>query len=189
MAIANRKRQYVVPEVHAGGEMIFITANARFSSSDPDRNQKIIRNWNGTVTNADTVLHLGNFAVDRPLYYLHQLNGLIVSVVGDSDDDFPGPKFKNLFLYADGTFTQRQLPGRDDVLCILQAGEGSLSDSEFPEIFAVDYGDWRYKGYGERIIGCDFSYLLSKPVLNANIDLWDYRPISLQNITERYFCS
>lgn len=168
--------------------MIYTTANARFSDADPERNQRIIRNWNGIVTNADIVLHLGNFAVDRPLYYLQRLNGQIMSVVGDRNYDFPGTKFKNLFFYADGTFTQQKLPGREDVLCILQAGEESLSDSKLPEIFGVDYGSWRFKSYGERINGGDFSYLLSKPVINANIDVWD-KPISMQMITERYLCS
>jgi len=169
--------------------MYYVTANAKFSDADPDRNQKIIHNWNGIITNADTVLHLGNFAIDRPLYYLLQLNGLIVSVVGDSDDGFPGTKFKHLFLYSDGTISQRELSGREDVLCVLQAGEETLSDLDYPEIIGVTEGDWKLKSYGERIIGGDFSYLLNKPVINANIDLWDYRPISLQMITERYLCS
>jgi len=167
--------------------MHYVTANAKLTPTDPEYTRRVIHNWNEVVTNLDTVFHLGTFALERSAFYLQQLNGSTVAVVGNNETEFYGPKFRDLFLYADGTFHPRKLTGRGEVVCILRSGEKNLTDSEYPEIFAVDEGEWRARGSGERIVGADFAYLLNKPVVNVNIDLWDYKPVSIQMIVERYF--
>lgn len=168
--------------------MQFITANAKFSSTDPERTQTLIHNWNSVVGMTDVVFHLGVFALENSTYYLAQLNGMVVAVVGEEQIEFDGPKFKNLFTYADGTISQHLQIDRGDPI-ILTGSAKLLTDSEYPEFLADDYGDWKVKSYGERIVGSDYSRLLVKPVINAVIDLWEYKPISMQMITERYLCS
>lgn len=168
--------------------MIYVTANTGFSDADHIRAQKIIRSWNAIVTQNDIVINIGTFATDRPLYYMQQLNGMIVSVVGDNDADVPGIKFKQLYLYADYSFSH--IKDKDkEVLWVLSSDPAQMDKTGYPLILGVDIWTWRQRSPGQWAVTETDSHLIGQQIINANIDLWDHKPISMQMITQRYLCS
>ena len=168
--------------------MIHVTANTRFSDADPIRAKRIICAWNAAVRKDDLVILIGTFAIDRPLYYMQQLNGLIISVVGENDADFPGAKFNQLYLYADDSLTHK-LDSKKEVIWELSRDPEALKDTGYPVILTHDKWAWKKRGVGQWVVDEVNIYPIGNPVVNANIDLWDSRPISLQMITQKYLCS
>jgi len=168
--------------------MYYIAGNALLSDADDERTQRIIRNWNAMVRNTDTVFHIGGFATGSSEYYLNQLNGLVVEIAGEEEIEFAGPKFKQLVINPDESYSKVVQPGQEMPVILTNRAEG-ITEYDHPVIIADRSASWMFKGCGERVIGPDYCYLLNKPVINADIDVLNFRPISLRMIIERYLCS
>lgn len=54
-----------------------------------EMNEAMVERWNKVVTNSDTVYHLGDFAWKRNEYWRSRLNGHIVWVPGNHDQNAP----------------------------------------------------------------------------------------------------
>jgi calcineurin-like phosphoesterase family protein len=139
-------------------------------------NNALIANWNNTVTNSDTVYYLGDFCFtqDSNVYtrYMHKVNGNVVFLRGNHDkwlqhaNYYIWRKIEGLKIFMrhwpPWVYPQRQShnfnipPDIDLILC------GHVHDK------------WKFHVHtvGERRI----------PVVNVGVDVWDYKPINLDDI-------
>lgn len=58
--------------------------NRPFKNVD-EMNEQLIQNWNGVVTNNDTIFHLGDFSWKNPCDILKRLNGYKIIILGNHD--------------------------------------------------------------------------------------------------------
>lgn len=81
----------------------FEAGRVHFDSVE-DMNEEIIKNWNATVTDKDTVYHLGDFGMnikyDRFKAILERLNGNIILIQGNHDDTKTVRKLANEGMIA-----------------------------------------------------------------------------------------
>ena len=163
--------------------MLYLIGNVGFSGDTPEQNALRINNWNKTVRAEDMVIHVGNFSDGKADYYQLALNGLIVFVTGSeyNVEGNKGVKFKNLFLYSDGTFTLRNNPKRNAVFVVSTLAK-NLTSSKIPEIVSDASAEWSRKRPGQHMRGAHYSYLLDKSVVNIDCSLWGEAPVSFNSL-------
>lgn len=80
-------KTFVISDTHFEHERIIELCNRPFNSLD-EMNHQMIQNWNNTVSNQDTIIHGGDFALnkkERGKEILDQLNGYKILVIGNHD--------------------------------------------------------------------------------------------------------
>lgn len=143
-------------DTHFGHDMIIEYCDRPFKNVK-EMDQKLIDNWNSVVKDGDTVFHLGDFSLysGNPDKYLKRLNGNIVWVEGNHDK-------KSIILdmqikYGGHIWHLAHNP-RD---CF---GEYNMCGHV--------HKLWKIK----REDGIVY--------VNVGVDLWGYKPISIQQILE-----
>ena len=79
---------FVLSDTHFGHAKIIDYCNRPFSSVE-EMDETMIKNWNETVSNNDTVLHLGDFGLGNKEYItsiVKRLNGKKVLILGNHDN-------------------------------------------------------------------------------------------------------
>lgn len=139
-------------------------------ASVAEMDQAMIDRWNAVIGPGDEVWHLGDFAVHQPerrvACLLETLHGKKHLIVGNNDDasvtDCPG--WESVQSYAELTVDGKQL-----VLC------------HYP------FRTWRDMGRGAiNLHGHSHGRLKPLPrQSDAGVDVWDFRPVRLDEIVER----
>lgn len=76
---------YTVADMHFGHANI-IEYCARPFTDVKAMDAALIRNWNATVRETDTVIHCGDFAFRNAAFYATHLHGTIIFIAGNHDD-------------------------------------------------------------------------------------------------------
>ena len=79
---------FIISDTHFGHENIIKYCNRPFSSVE-EMDEKMIKNWNETVSNNDVVLHLGDFGLGKKEYIasiVKRLNGKKILIMGNHDN-------------------------------------------------------------------------------------------------------
>lgn len=81
-----KKGYFVIADTHFGHENVIKYCNRPFKDVD-DMNYRLIKNWNETVSNNDTVFMLGDFAFGREAVekIVPRLNGRKILIKGNHD--------------------------------------------------------------------------------------------------------
>ena len=79
---------FIISDTHFGHESVIKYCNRPFSSVE-EMDATLIKNWNETVSNRDTVLHLGDFGFGKKEYIreiIGKLNGKKILIKGNHDN-------------------------------------------------------------------------------------------------------
>lgn len=84
------KKRWIISDTHFGHNNVITYENRPYVNPE-SMNQQLIRNWNKLVTKDDLVYHLGDVYMqmsrDKITNVLNQLNGDIILVLGNHDED------------------------------------------------------------------------------------------------------
>ena len=79
---------FVISDTHFGHENIIKYCNRPFTSVE-EMDNRMIKNWNETVSNKDTIIHLGDFGLGNKEYIksiIGKLNGKKILIMGNHDN-------------------------------------------------------------------------------------------------------
>ena len=161
-------------DTHFGHENIIKYCQRPFKDAK-HMNEVLVRNWNERVKDEDTVIFLGDFCfrntpggkegegeTNKASFYLNQLNGQKVLVQGNHD--------RNNTLNTKITALEIEYGGQL-IYCVHNPVD---FDSKYSiNLCAHVHKNWEMKKWGS-------SYLV-----NVGVDVWDYRPISFEEIQKR----
>ena len=161
---------YVIADTHFNHGNIIKYCGRPFKN-ESDMNESLIRRWNGTVTNSDIVIHLGDFAFHKDskaiANYCKRLNGRKILVRGNHDR-------KSLSWYLNNGF--------DFVCDSFTIGDILFTHRPQPikRFLLMPYKLNVHGHIHEKTI-------LSKGLLhNVSVEVTDYYPINLDVILNKY---
>ncbi|HET6469589.1 MAG TPA: metallophosphoesterase family protein [Geminicoccaceae bacterium] len=130
--------------------------------------EAMVQRWNAVASGADTVWHLGDFAVRRPAAWmaevLGRLNGTKHLIAGNND----GPETRALAGWASvGEQAELELDGIGLVLC-------HYALKRWP---GMERGVWSLHGHSHGQLRSP------RPrQVDVGVDVWDFRPVTLAQI-------
>jgi calcineurin-like phosphoesterase family protein len=181
---------FLTSDHHFGHERIIELCNRPFSSVD-EMNQVMIDNWNDVVYPTDIVIHLGDFIMGtfvENINIIDRLNGKIMLVPGNHDRVSSAYTHKSMSAYQ--RFMQMYLDHGLTILPEIESGllaasvtlchypyQGdSHEDDRFVDMRPVDNGDWLLHGHVHN------EWKVNGRMINVGVDVWDYTPVSLDEI-------
>ena len=167
---------YFTSDTHFGHKNIIKLCNRPFKDLD-EMNNKLIHNWNSRVKEGDTIFHLGDFCFKNSNEergegirvnakgWLSKLNGNIIVVKGnhDNNNSMNTPIERIEIKY-----------GGKKILLIHNSDDYEYKKGEFDLILC---GHIHQAWEQEKI--------KKIPIVNVGIDVWDYRPVSINKILDR----
>jgi len=170
---------YFTSDLHFGHQNIISYCSRPFSSVD-EMNDDLVRRWNATVSDEDTIYVLGDVAMgqlEHSLSWVNKLAGTKLLVPGNHDKCWAGKKRNpsTLALYEEVGFTV--LPENSNI----EIGGLNVELCHFP--FAGDtsgedrYGQWRPVTRGQWLL-CGHVHDLWRQrgrQINVGIDAWGGR--------------
>lgn len=164
-------RVWFTADTHFGHENIMRYTGRPFKTIE-QMNSTIIKNWNERVKPEDTVIFLGDFCFrntpggkkgegtgNKAEYYTEQLNGNIVFIRGNHDN--------NNSLNTHITALELELGGQL-IYCIHDPVD---FDSKYSiNLCGHVHEHWKIKKWGD-------TYLV-----NVGVDVWDFRPVKIEEI-------
>lgn len=141
---------------------------------------RLVQLWNSRIKEEDTVFHLGDFCFKQlkgqtPSYYLNQLKGKIIVIKGNHDSE-------------DGVKTcileMRLRLGGKELLLVHNPSDIGYTDADLVLCGHI-HQHWRfnkittYDSEGKEI-------LFSTDYCNVGVDVWNYTPISINEILREY---
>jgi len=164
-------------DAHFGHYNIIKYVNRPFKSSE-HMNQEIIRKWNERVKEGDTVFFLGDFCFKsgsgrgegdpfKAQEYIKQLNGNIIFIKGNHDgNNGLNTKIRSIVIEMGGI----------DIFCV----HNPADSNNFYKLNLVGHVHDLWKSrpdikFGEKAI-----------LINVGTDVWDFYPISFNQILEEY---
>lgn len=147
---------YFTADLHLEHSNIIKYCNRPYYDIDT-MNKALINNWNSVVTKDDMVFVVGDFSFGNPYKYTDILNGVIAIIKGNHDID---SSFDSLSVISNSIrlfirhipYSSRIPDGTDIIVC------GHVHEK------------WRSKLY------------IGIPMINVGVDVWDYKPISLDTL-------
>ncbi len=158
---------YFISDLHFDHTNIIKYCNRVFKTTE-EMNSFMLKRWNETITNNDTVYYLGDIAYGRDcrsrIWWWNQLNGNKILIKGNHDRDLQGisPIHKYLIKNFNGI--------------------------EFLLIHSPEYNDFGYKGWiihGHHHNNFPNEYPLINCInktINVSAEIIDYKPLSLDAI-------
>jgi calcineurin-like phosphoesterase family protein len=165
--------------------------------------EEMIKRWNEVVKPGDTVYHLGDVAlsINHVKRVLPRLNGNKVLVVGNHDLVHPIHKNKKgkksiesmTKEYLDAGFS-RILPSGDIHIFAVKEGFRQFRLSHFPTKNCYDpyhndkHDKWKPEDTGILNL-CGHvhqSWLIKGNNVNVGVDVWNFRPVSMEQLLELY---
>jgi calcineurin-like phosphoesterase family protein len=175
-------------DTHFGHSRIIELCDRPFSSVDA-MNEGIIENWNALVKPNDLVFHMGDVAMGKiadSLPLVGRLNGRIALVPGNHDRVFSGNKISHI-----ERFTPEYLKVFETILpewtgldvlpvdfCHFPFAGDSHEDDRYTELRPVDNGQWLIHGHVHD------EWKVRGKQINVGVDVWDFRPVHLDQIME-----
>jgi calcineurin-like phosphoesterase family protein len=156
---------YFISDTHFNHTNILEYSNRPFSSIE-EMDNKIINNWNNTISQNDTVYHLGDFCIGDPNRYLQKLNGNIIRLKGSHDKNIQQPY---ILVIAPKNLLDEYGNQRTIVLCHYSMRSWPLSH----------YASWCLFGHHHNKLE---PYGLS---FDVGVDCWNYYPISLETVENK----
>ncbi len=174
------------------------SAGSNFSSVE-QMNELIIRNFNDTVASDDQVIFMGDLVmglIADSLPLLGQLNGVKKSVIGNHDRVFIGEgkkrnKPEKIAMWQDRYKEEAGVEFIEDQWFFDSNGNKLFFMSHFPtsgdhtaeERFTsfrpnIDENDWLVHGHVHN------GWKVNGKQINVGVDVWDFKPVSLEQILE-----
>ena len=146
---------FFTADTHFGHANIIKYCNRPFKDTD-EMNEALIANWNNVVSEGDTVYHLGDFSFRGYHRYRNRLNGNIVLLQGNHDDELQ-TNIKELVI---------ALNGKIWYMCHIPPLENRQKYCLCGHI----HEKWKSKKIGNKII------------INVGVDVWNFKPITIYDI-------
>jgi len=158
---------YFTADHHFGHTNIIKYCNRPFKDVE-EMNKILINNWNDTISDNDTVYHLGDFALmnnNKITEYLNKLRGIKILILGNHDR--LNRKNKNLFknIYKSYSLFYRGL---------------TIVLSHYPYKFIPPNGVIHLHGHSH---GKETKI---KNKIDVGVDNTNYYPISIDEVIEKY---
>lgn len=156
---------YFTADTHFDHTNVIKYCNRPFKNID-EMNNTIITNWNNTVMPQDTIYHLGDFAfagTNRVQELINGLNGHIIFVRGNHDKN----KISNI----------EQIILKKNGHRILLIHDPALANCQMLTLCGHVHNVFKiFNG----------SHKNRFPIINVGVDLWDYKPVSWDQIQNTY---
>lgn len=179
---------------HFGHTNVIKYSNRPFESVH-EMNSRLIQYWNETVTAEDTIYYLGDFSMSYKWVQecAPHLVGNIIFVTGNHDACFDRHNFKK--LRQPGQYLKYFKEVHHDIILPLELN-GILTNvqlchfpfhaSEEGYGFNIRYPDHRPDNRGQTLLHGHVHNLWKKKgrCVNVGVDVWNYRPVSLQQIAD-----
>lgn len=172
-------------DTHFGHERIIELCNRPFATVE-EMNEALIDNWNRVVEPTDLVYHLGDAVMGtfaENVQILGRLNGTIILIPGNHDrvssayhHRNPAARERFAQMYIDqgvviGAEHSRVFPDFD--LC-----HYPFTDERYPELCPEDFGQWLIHGHVHD------EWQINGRQINVGVDVWEFRPVSLNTILD-----
>jgi calcineurin-like phosphoesterase family protein len=157
---------YFSSDHHFGHKNIIKYCNRPFSSLE-EMDIKLIKNWNNTVSEEDTVYYLGDFQFNNQRDYKEELKGNIVFIRGNHDKN---TKIKS--LVESMIIKLRQYT----VMCshVPIWDNKDISDNVNFFLNAHVHEEWKHFKINDRY------------TINVGVDQWEFRPVSIKKLIKYY---
>ena len=149
-------------------------------------NEDMIRRWNERVQPEDLLFYLGDFALDIRYVdsVLPRLSGKKHLILGNHDLAFKKYKYVSRYLQAGFQTISRKIEWEIEGKLITMnhfpfKGEGDNKD--YIERF-TDYRLSKHNGLHLVMGHVHDSYKIKDNMVNVGVDVWDYYPVSLEEI-------
>lgn len=159
-----------------------------------EMNDTMIQKWNSVVDKKDYVYYCGDFALagkEKIKELREKLNGIIYLVVGNHDRTKKSMAECGFEILTD-------LPRKDDHYLLLQPLQGMaleplvLTHSPYyeqrialMEKYGYEFNSWNIHGHVHFPHAKKIDAV--KRQINVNVELWDFRPVSLEEIYQLIF--
>jgi len=157
-------------DLHFGHANIIKYCNRPFKDVE-EMNRVLIENWNSVVGKTDTVYHLGDFAFRRTfsghdgsdLDFESQVNGKVIFLKGNHDSKYPKCIIESMIIRQEGhRIHLNHYP--------------ELANPLMMSLVGHVHNKWKVQYH------VNANNTMGFPIVNVGIDVWDYRPVSLQQI-------
>lgn len=179
---------FFTSDTHFNHKNIIDYCNRPFSSVE-EMNEKLIENWNKTVKENDYVFHLGDFIMgDRNHlpYIVKKLNGFINLVPGNHDTKQSLKWFKEHNKHK--LFDKNIIWRKNDYSFELTHNPYRAYQDHDYVLCGHIHTNWKVKKCGETIetyashAHSDKEFVTKKLFLNVGVDVWNYTPVSCEEI-------
>ncbi len=164
---------------HSGHKNIIEYCSRPFASVD-EMNEALVAAWNDCVAPIDTVYYLGDFSLKSAAMeqYAPRLHGRKILIAGNHDSCHPsnnGGKLGSLAVYR--KYFDDVLEEHEWEDCLLHhMPYYDKDDDRFPEHRPLDNGKVLLHGHVHE------RWLTNGKQINVGVDVWDYAPVSEQQI-------
>jgi calcineurin-like phosphoesterase family protein len=151
-------KYFFTADMHMGHSNIIKYCKRPFGTVQ-EMDWALIKNWNSVVTNNDIVFHIGDFAFKNFDAFKEFLQGQIIFIKGNHDEE-------NKIIIED---------------CVINFNQKNIYLNHFPDLCKAEYNlcghihdKWKAKVED------------GKYIINVGCDVWNYKPVSLQQIIEEF---
>ena len=177
-------KTYFTSDHHFNHTNIIRYCNRPYTSVE-EMNEDMVRRWNETVSNEDTVYYLGDFSLQpkEVEYWLSRLNFKVIHLyLGNHDAPFKKPSLDN--RYKQWGFTSVRTTGifeKDQYKFFLshlpyKGLEGGDYEERYADLRPTDKGDWMLCGHVHE------KWKIKNKMINVGVDVWNGRPVSLETL-------
>ena len=164
--IVAKKSIYLIGDTHFDHANIIRYCHRPFRNAQ-EMNKTMVRNWNDTVKDRDTVYFLGDWAFGRGAkpakHWVKKLKGHIISIRGSHDGRARGIRFKNskVLLYGGHRFLLIHDPDKKP----------------------IDWHGWIIHGHKHNNNMIDYPFINGeRKTVNVAVELINYRPLSIDTL-------
>lgn len=182
--------RYFTADTHFGHEKIIEYCERPFDSAD-EMDEAMVERFNEILRPEDTLIHLGDVLmgdVEKGLENVKRINGKKILISGNHDYTWTGTaphkkdKYFDLYLEAGFVLMPEQVPTFiGDKLAIMSHfpyQEATSGKNRFKRFRPTDNGHFLLHGH----IHDDWLFHDNR-MLNVGVDVWDFRPVSVDEIT------
>lgn len=167
-SVFRKSKVFVTSDLHLDHANIIKYCKRPFLDT-ADMNKVLVRNWNNTVSNKDTVYFLGDLAYGRGSrtadYWLKQLNGKVFFIKGNHDVS------NEIKLYDD---------------FILEYANYKFFLTHRPENIPSGWNDWAICGHSHNNNLHEYPFIdKENKRINVSVELTKYKPVDMDFILEQ----
>jgi calcineurin-like phosphoesterase family protein len=159
---------YFTADLHLNHHNIIRYCNRPFIDI-AEMNSELVNNWNTTVNESDTVYFLGDLFFKSNNF---KLNGQIIYIKGNHDHNFPDLRLSDSITIQGLHIFMMHYPPWINSL------KYSFTIPLKTDIILCGHvhNNWKTRTY----TNCQGNI----PVINVGVDVWDYKPVTIEKITK-----